>query len=50
MKDYTKKERTIYLNVTNLSNAFSTGSSKSTLKYAILNNISSTPSVTNLKG
>ena len=42
----------LYLNVTNLSNAFSTGSSKGSLKYAILNNTSSvsTPSVTNLKG
>mgnify|MGYP007097183156 CR=1 FL=1 len=41
----------LYLNVTNLSNAFTTGSSKGSLKYAILNNTStSTPSVTNLKG
>ncbi len=41
----------LYLNVTNLSSAFTTGSSKGSLKYAILNNTStSTPSVTNLKG
>ena len=42
----------LYLNVTSLSSAFSTGSSKGSLKYAILNNTSSvsTPSVTNLKG
>ena len=42
----------LYLNVTNLSNAFSTGSSKGSLKYAILNNTSylNPPSVTNLKG
>ena len=42
----------LYLNVTNLSNAFSTGSSKGSLKYAILNNTSSvsTPSVSSLKG
>ena len=42
----------LYLNVTNLSNAFTTGSSKGSLKYAILNNTSSvsTPSVINLKG
>ena len=41
----------LYLNVTNLSNAFTTGSSKGSLKYAILNNTStSTPSVTNLRG
>ena len=42
----------LYLNVTNLSNAFSTGSSKGSLKYAILNNTSSSTilTVTNLKG
>ena len=42
----------LYLNVTNLSNAFTTGSSKGSLKYAILNNTSSvsTPSVSSLKG
>ena len=42
----------LYLNVTSLSSAFTTGSSKGSLKYAILNNTSSvsTPSVTNLKG
>ena len=42
----------LYLNVTSLSNAFSTGSSKGSLKYAILNNTSSvsTPSVSSLKG
>ena len=42
----------LYLNVTNLSSAFSTGSSKGSLKYAILNNTSSvsTPSVSSLKG
>ena len=42
----------LYLNVTSLSSAFSTGSSKGSLKYAILNNTSSVsiPSVTNLKG
>ena len=41
----------LYLNVTNLSNAF-TRSSKGSLKYAILNNTSSvsTPSVSSLKG
>ncbi len=42
----------LYLNVTNLSNAFTTGSSKGSLKYAILNNTSSstTLTVTGLKG
>ena len=41
----------LYLNVTSLSSAFSTGSSKGSLKYAILNNTSSsTPSVSSLKG
>ena len=43
----------LYLNVINLSNAFSTGSSKGSLKYAILNNISSsstTLTVAGLKG
>ena len=36
----------LYLNVTNLSNAFSTGSSKGSLKYAILNNTSSSTTLT----
>ena len=42
----------LYLNVTNLSNAFSTGSSKGSLKYAILNNTSSSTNLTvaGLKG
>ena len=42
----------LYLNVTNLSNAFSTGSSKGSLKYAILNNTSSSTTLTvaGLKG
>ena len=42
----------LYLNVTNLSNAFSTGSSKESLKYAILNNTSSSTNLTvaGLKG
>ena len=42
----------LYLNVTSLSSAFTTGSSKGSLKYAILNNTSSvsTPSVSSLKG
>ena len=42
----------LYLNVTNLSSAFTTGESKGSLKYAILNNTSSvsTPSVSSLKG
>ena len=42
----------LYLNVTSLSSAFSTGNSKGSLKYAILNNTSSvsTPSVSSLKG
>ena len=42
----------LYLNVTNLSSAFTTGSSKGSLKYAILNNTSSstTLTVTGLKG
>ena len=42
----------LYLNVTNLSNAFTTGSSKGSLKYAILNNTSSSTTLTvaGLKG
>ena len=36
----------LYLNVTNLSNAFTTGSSKGSLKYAILNNTSSSTNLT----
>ena len=42
----------LYLNVTNLSNAFTTGSSKESLKYAILNNTSSSTTLTvaGLKG
>ena len=42
----------LYLNVTSLSNAFSTGSSKGSLKYAILNNTSSSTNLTvaGLKG
>ena len=42
----------LYLNVTNLSNAFSTGSSKGSLKYVILNNTSSSTNLTvaGLKG
>ena len=42
----------LYLNVTSLSSAFTTGSSKGSLKYAILNNTSSstTLTVTGLKG
>ena len=42
----------LYLNVTNLSNAFSTGSSKGSLKYAILNNTSTSTNLTvaGLKG
>ena len=42
----------LYLNVTNLSNAFSTGSSKGSLKYVILNNTSSSTTLTvaGLKG
>ena len=42
----------LYLNVTNLSNAFTTGSSKGSLKYAILNNTSSSTNLTvaGLKG
>ncbi len=42
----------LYLNVTNLSNAFSTGNSKGSLKYAILNNTSSSTNLTvaGLKG
>ena len=42
----------LYLNVTNLSNAFTTGSSKESLKYAILNNTSSSTNLTvaGLKG
>ena len=42
----------LYLNVTNLSNAFSTGSSKGSLKYAILNNTTSSTTLTvaGLKG
>ena len=41
----------LYLNVTTLSSAFSTGNSKGALKYAVLDNTStSTPSVSNLKG
>ena len=42
----------LYLNVTNLSSAFSTGSSKGSLKYAILNNTSSSTTLTvaGLKG
>ena len=42
----------LYLNVTSLSNAFSTGSSKGSLKYAILNNTSSSTTLTvaGLKG
>ena len=36
----------LYLNVTNLSSAFSTGSSKGSLKYAILNNTSSSTNLT----
>ena len=36
----------LYLNVTSLSNAFSTGSSKGSLKYAILNNTSSSTTLT----
>ena len=42
----------LYLNVTNLSSAFSTGSSKGSLKYAILNNTSSSTNLTvaGLKG
>ena len=42
----------LYLNVTSLSSAFTTGESKGSLKYAILNNTSSvsTPSVSSLKG
>ena len=42
----------LYLNVTNLSSAFTTGSSKGSLKYAILNNTSSSTTLTvaGLKG
>ena len=42
----------LYLNVTNLSNAFTIGSSKGSLKYAILNNTSSSTTLTvaGLKG
>ena len=42
----------LYLNVTSLSSAFSTGSSKGSLKYAILNNTSSSTNLTvaGLKG
>ena len=42
----------LYLNVTSLSSAFSTGSSKDSLKYAILNNTSSSTNLTvaGLKG
>ena len=42
----------LYLNVTSLSSAFSTGSSKGSLKYAILNNTSSSTTLTvaGLKG
>ena len=42
----------LYLNVTSLSSAFTTGSSKGSLKYAILNNTSSstTLTVSGLKG
>ena len=42
----------LYLNVTNISNAFSTGSSKGSLKYSILNNTSSSTTLTveGLKG
>ena len=42
----------LYLNVTSLSSAFSTGSSKESLKYAILNNTSSSTNLTvaGLKG
>ena len=42
----------LYLNVTNLSNAFTTGSSKESLKYAILNNTSTSTNLTvaGLKG
>ena len=42
----------LYLNVTSLSSAFTTGESKGSLKYAILNNTSSstTLTVTGLKG
>ena len=36
----------LYLNVTNLSSAFSTGGSKGSLKYAILNNTSSSTTLT----
>ena len=36
----------LYLNVTSLSSAFSTGSSKGSLKYAILNNTSSSTTLT----
>ena len=42
----------LYLNVTSLSSAFTTGSSKGSLKYAILNNTSSSTTLTvaDLKG
>ena len=36
----------LYLNVTSLSSAFTTGSSKGSLKYAILNNTSSSTTLT----